>query len=40
MSPPPILDLKPCLSSVPAEEIVRGWIAATETGGARARRIC
>jgi tRNA-Thr(GGU) m(6)t(6)A37 methyltransferase TsaA len=31
----PIVDLKPYLSSVPAEEIRRGWIAEVEARGAR-----
>lgn len=32
----PILDLKPYLSSVPAEEIRRGWIAEVEARNSRA----
>jgi tRNA (Thr-GGU) A37 N-methylase len=26
----PILDIKPCLSSVPAEKLRRGWLAEAE----------
>jgi tRNA (Thr-GGU) A37 N-methylase len=31
----PILDLKPYLSSVPADELRRGWLGEVEAGGTR-----
>ena len=31
----PILDIKPCLSAIPAEQLKRGWLAEAEARHAK-----